>query len=172
MKYSLHCKLLFIFALFSSSVSAGRYMEASPAMVDIDTISGTTRPLMVDLRLGYAKSMHQFELSLMTSVTDDSLNQLTVDVPTVVSVFYHYLPFMDHSLKLHLIIGASQVDVDSSYPGTADSSDSFRGVSYGIGFEETFKSMPHLKMSFDWIRLYRGDQMNISATSLGVHYEF
>ncbi len=173
MKTLLHFKYLFLLILFSSPLSAENfYVEGSPALVSVDTSGGKTRPLMLDLRVGYAKPMHQFELAIMTSISDDNLNQLTVDIPSVVSVFYHYLPFADNDIQLHLIVGASQIEVDSSYPGTADSSDSFQGVSFGLGLEESFNSMPQLKMSADWIRLYQGDDMNITAFSLGVHYDF
>ncbi len=173
MKYLLHFYYLFLLFLFSSPLSADNfYIDGSPAQVTIDTSGGETRPKMLDLRVGYVKSMHQFELAIMTSVSDDELNQLTVDVPSAVSVLYHYLPFVDSDIQLHLIVGASQIEVDSSYPGTADSSDSFQGVSFGIGFEESFSAMPQLKMSADWIRLYHGDEMNITAFSLGVHYDF
>lgn len=172
MKVFLTIKYLLFLVLFSSPLNAGVYMEFSPALINVDMPAANTSPLLADIRLGYAKTAHQFELAIMTSVKDDSLNQLTVDVPAVVSVLYHFLPVTNSSLKLHLILGASMVDVDSSYPGIASSSDSFHGVSYGIGFEESFKSMPQLKISLDWIRLYHGDQLDIDATSLGVHYEF
>lgn len=172
MKSILHVKLLFLLVLLSPALNAGSYIELAPSLINVDTTFATTKPLMADIRLGYAMPQHQLELAIMSSLKDDSLHQLTVDVPLVVSVFYHYLPAMQSSIKLHLILGASSVDVDSSYPGTAGTSDNFYGVSYGIGFEESFSSIPQIKISLDWIQLYRGDELNINATSLGVHYEF
>ena len=172
MKIHLHFKYLLLLALFSSPLSADVYLELSAGTIDIDTTAATTRPLLIDVRLGYAVSGHQFELAVMSSIKDDSLNQLTVDVPLVVSVFYHYLPDIEGSLKLHFIVGASQVNVDSSYADIADSSDSLNGLSYGFGLEESFMSMPQLKVSLDWIQLYSGDRVKISSTSLGLHYVF
>ncbi len=108
----------------------------------------------------------------MTGINDDSLHQLVIDVPLVVSAFYHYIPLQESSLKVHLIAGASRIEVESSYPGVVDSSDTFTGISYGIGFEESFESMPRLKLSLDWIQLYSGKELDINTTSFGVHYEF
>ena len=157
MKFTLHFKYLLLLALFSSPLCANGYIELSPAVVSVDSTRGTTRPLMIDVRLGYSYSSHQLELALMTTLKDDSLNQLTVDVPMVASVFYHYLPLNQNSLKLHLILGVSSIEVESKYPTTAGFSESFYGASFGIGFEESFKSYPQLKMSVDWVQLYRGD---------------
>lgn len=164
--------LLFL-ALFSPSLaSAGGYLEISPSVISINTPTTVTRPLLVDLRLGYEKLEHQFELAVMTSVNDDNVNQLTIDVPSVVSAFYHYLPYPESRLKFSFILGVSRVEVESSFPGIAKSTDSFEGISYGIGFEEAFQSFPRLKLSLDWIQLYDGDQIDINAFSLGVHYDF
>jgi len=162
----------FLTLLCSFNVSAGSYIGLSPSLLKIDTPSASTRPVMADFRLGYAISNHQLEIALMSGIRDDTLNQLSVEAPSVRSVFYRYLPSAKNNVKMHLILGASQVDTEASYPGVADSSDSFDSVSFGIGFEESFQSIPQLKMKFDWIRLYHGDQLNINATSLGLRYEF
>lgn len=173
MKLSLSIKLFLLAVIFSASkVSAGAYIELSPNLIKIDTPSASTRPLLADFRLGYATSKHQLELAVMSSVKDDQLNQLTVDVPSVKSVFYRYSPYLKSDVKVHLILGSSQIEVESSYPGIPDSTDKFDGTSYGIGFEEAFQSIPALKIKFDWIRLYHGDQININAMSLGIRYEF
>ena len=165
-------KWLLLLSLFSSPLSAEVYVELSAGVIDIDTSSATTRPFILDARAGFSQPMYQVELAVMTSVKDDSLNELTVDVPSVVSVLLHYIPFVDSSLKLHLIAGVSQVKIDSTYTNIVGSSDSFYGASYGVGLEESFESMPRLKLSLDWIQLYSGDRLDISSTSLGVHYVF
>lgn len=161
-----------LLSLFSTPVNAELYVELSPGVIDVDTTAATTSPYLLDVRLGYEKEGHQFELALMSSVKDDSLNQLTVEVPAVASVFYHYIPPVDTTLKLHFIVGASHVKIDSSYAGIASSSDSYYGVSYGAGLEESFDFMPQLKLTLDWIQLYRGDRLDISSATLGVHYAF
>lgn len=157
----------------TSSAIAGAYIELSPSHVTIDTPAASTNPLLADFRLGYAlASGHQLEFATMSSIKDDQLNQLTVDIPSVKSIFYRYSAYTKSSLKLHLILGASQLDVDSSFPGFPDTTDRFDGVSYGIGLAEAFQSIPALKLKFDWIRLYQGDELNINTMSLGLRYEF
>jgi hypothetical protein len=164
--------LLLLLAIGTQSVQAGTYLELSPAQMSVNTTNASTYPLLADLRLGFATPDHQIELALMTTIEDDSLNQLTVEAPLVNSVLYHYIPSFNSSLKLHLIVGASQVNIKSSYPGTNGTDDTFSGVSFGFGLEESFHSIPQLSLSLDWIQLYRGQDLNINATSLGVHYEF
>ena len=174
MKAFLHSTGLIILALLVSPAAFGEvYMEVAPSQVEIDTSKAkSTRPLLADFRLGYETGGRQLELALMLGLNDDRLNQLTVDVPFVFSVYYRYLPEVDSSIKLHFILGASHIEVESSYPGVANSTDKFDGVSFGFGFEEHFDFNPQFKMSFDWIRLYHGDRLNINAASLGLHYEF
>lgn len=173
MKTLLTLKTLVLLALFSSSiVHAGPYLELSTGLIFVDAPADVARPVLGDLRLGYAKPEHQIELAFMTGVQDDRVNQLVIDVPAIVSVLYHYIPETRSSLKLHYILGASRVEVDSTFPGIAKSSDDFYGVSYGFGLEEHFESIPQLKLSIDFIQLYRGDELDINVTSWGVHYEF
>ncbi|MCP4490170.1 MAG: hypothetical protein GY820_23065 [Gammaproteobacteria bacterium] len=139
----------------------------------IDTPAASTRPWLLDFRLGYFESMqHQFELALMTGVKDDNQNQLRVDVPSVFSLFYHYTPYPDSGINFQMITGVSRVDIESSYPGIADTTDSFDGVSYGIGLTEDFISIPQLTMSVNLIRLYSGDDLNLTITNIGMKYEF
>lgn len=174
MKAFLHSTGLLIFALMISPTAFGEvYVGLAPGQIEIDTSKAkSTRPLVVDFRLGYETPGQQLEMALMLDLNDDRLNQLTVEVPLVVSFFYRYLPEVDSSIKVHFILGASHIEVESSYPGIADSTDKFDGVSFGFGFEESFESIPQLKVSFDWIRLYHGDRLNINAATLGLRYEF
>ena len=173
MKNFLIFKLCLFSALFySSTAGAGIFIALAPSLTKIDTPSASTRPVLTDFRLGYEIQNHQLELAVMSSAKEDQLNQLTVDIPSVKSVFYRYITNPKSDIKFHLILGASQIEVESSYPTFPDSTDNFDGFSYGIGLEESFHSIPNLKMKFDWISLYNGDQINISAASLGLRYEF
>lgn len=173
MKVLLKSKYLLFLALFSSSlVNAETYLELSTGLIFVSTPADTARPTLLDLRLGYATADHQLELALMTSVKEGSVNQLDVDVPSIVSVLYHYIPETRSSLKFHAVLGASWIEVESSFPGFTNPADEFYGVSYGIGFEEHFESIPQLKISIDFMQLYRGDQLDIYTTNWGVHYEF
>ncbi|MDH5612098.1 MAG: porin family protein [Gammaproteobacteria bacterium] len=173
MKNHLIFKTCFFLSLFySSSAGAGIYIALAPTLSKIKAPAASTHPLLTDFRLGYEIPQHQLELAIMTSSKDDQLNQLTVDIPSVKSVFYRYSPYSKSSIKTYLILGTSQIEVESSYPGVPDSSDQFDGFSYGIGLEEAFHSIPNFKMKFDWISLYNGDQITINTTSLGLRYEF
>lgn len=163
---------LFLTLFYSASAGAGIYFALAPSLTKIKTPAASTRPLLNDFRLGYEIPNHQLELAIMTSSKEDQLNQLTVDIPSVTSVFYRYVPDSKSDVKFHLILGASQIEVESTFPGIADSTDEFDGFSYGFGLEEAFRSIPNLKFKLDWISLYDGDQITINTTSLGLRYEF
>lgn len=164
---------LVIFVMLGSPIAgASVYLELSPSLAEIDTPARSTRPLLADFRLGYERPGQQFEVALMLGINDDSLHQLNVEVPSVLSVFFHYLPEVESRIKLHLIVGYSHLEVESSYTGMTKVTDRFDGISYGFGVEEAFRSNPQMKISFDWIRLYHGDRLNINAASLGFHYDF
>lgn len=164
--------LLLASAIACQSAQADSYIELSPAVMTVHAKYDSTHPKLADFRVGYSGQNHQIELALMTSIQDGELNQLKVEAPLVTSVLYHYIPRFNSSVKLHFIVGASQVNIKSSYPGTAGSNDDFTSLSYGLGLEEAFKSIPRLSLSLDWIQLYQGKDVSINAASLGVHYEF
>jgi hypothetical protein len=148
------------------------YLEAATGPIFIDTPSKNVRPVMLDLRVGLSRPKHQFELALMSSVNDDKINQLTVEVPKVVSLLWHYIPEQSSILKVHTILGASLVEIDADLPGLGSSDDEYYGVSFGIGFEERFESIPQLKLSVDLMNLYHGEDLDIFSATLGVHYDF
>lgn len=173
MKFVIKCACLALLLLMAPLLArAELYAELASGWIHIHTPAAISRPHIADLRLGYSKTQHQFELAFMSSVNNDDINQLEVDVPNSVSALYHFIPQSRSSLKFHYILGASRVEIDSSYPGIPGTSDYFSGVSYGLGFEEHFESIPRLKLSADLMQLYRGDELDIYATTLGIHYEF
>ncbi|VAW57257.1 hypothetical protein MNBD_GAMMA07-1354 [hydrothermal vent metagenome] len=168
-----YLNLLFLLTLLvSTQTFAESYFSLGVGQIKVDTDGGATKPFVADFRIGYEFDVHQFEVAIMSSVKDDSLNSLTVDVPLVSSVFYRYSPYQAGSIKTHLILGYSQVDVDSTFPSAPDASEQFTGGSYGIGFEESFNSIRNLKIKVELMQLYRGDQLNINLFSLGLRYVF
>ncbi len=165
--------LLLLFSVFfSTTVYAGPYIGLAPAVIQIKTDAGKTRPVMADMRLGYALDAHRFELAVMTPVSDDNLNGLVTEVASSTSVFYRYTANLKSTLNIDFILGYSQTEIDAAYLQPPDFNETFTGLSFGIGFEEALKSIPQLKVKFDYIKLYRGDQLDIDAFSLGVRYEF
>jgi len=170
-KYRLkHLLLLIVFV--SPVVNAGAYMGVATSLVNIKTDNGSTSPLLADISLGYAMDVHKFELVLMSSVSDDNLNQLVTDIPLAGSLLYRFTTTPRSLLHLDLILGYSQVEVESSYVQVPTSTQTFRGISFGVGLEEALKSIPQLKFRLDFIQLYRGDQLKINSFNVGFRYEF
>ena len=164
--------LLFLIAFFPPIGYAGAYMGLTTSLMDIRTDTGSTRPITADISLGYAMEAHKFELVVMSSIKDDNLNQLDTDIPLASSLLYRFTTNPKKSLHLDLILGYSQVDVEASYVGVPGFTDTFRGVSFGVGLEEALKSIPQLKFKVDFIQLYRGDQLKINSYNVGFRYEF
>jgi len=164
--------LLILLFFFSSTAYSEAYLSLAPGLMKVDTKDAATQPVVADLRFGYEYKQHLIELAVLTGIKEDELNQLTVEVPSASSIFYHYLPYHNNNLNLHLILGVSQVNIDYFYPNITDTSDTFEGLSFGIGLEEQFDSIPKLKLKIDWIQLYRGDDLNLNILSFGVRYVF
>lgn len=164
--------LLLFLCLFSGPGFADSYVEASTGWVYVDTPSATARPVLLDLRIGVEHQKHQFELALMSSVKEDRINRLSVETPSVISLLWHYIPEQQSSLKFQTILGASVVEVDADLPDLGSSNEEYYGISFGVGFEERFASIPQLKLSIDLMNLYHGDDLDIFAATLGVHYDF
>ena len=165
-------RLIILSSIFSSGVNAGIYMALAPAQIKIATPTTDSNPLLVDVRLGYTYQSHQLELVSMNSLQANNINQLIIDVPTVQAIFYRYSSIPQARIVSYLIIGASRLDITAQYPNVIKTTETYHGVSVGIGFEEAFQSIPQLKMKLDWIRLYSGDQLNIDAVNLGLRYAF
>ena len=174
MRSSRHIKYLLLVGLLCPSLSnAGVYTGISIGRFNIDAPAASTHPTGIGFYLGYSLlPLHQFELVYMTGNDDDSLNQLTTGVDSVSSVYYRFLLDPARHLKMHLILGASDIDVKSKYPGRADAVSNFSGFSYGISFKEAFQSIHNLSLSFEWIQLYHGEDIDINTMNLGLLYEF
>ena len=164
--------LLFLTVFCSPTGYAGAYMGLATSLMDIKTDTGSTRPVMADISLGYEMDAHKFELVVMSSIKDDNLNQLVTDIPVASSLLYRFTANPRDSLHLDLILGYSQVDIETSYVDVHAFTETFRGISYGIGLEEALKSIPQLKFKMDFIQLYRGDQLKINYYNVGFRYEF
>jgi len=165
-----HLLLLTVFA--SPVVDAEAYMGLATSLITIGTDTGSTRPVLADLSFGYAMDVHKLELVVMSSISDDNLNQLVTDIPFASSLLYRFTATPRSSLHLDLILGYSQVEIEYAYVQVPASREKFRGVSYGVGLEEALKSIPQLKFKLDFIQLYRGDQLRINSFNAGFRYEF
>jgi len=163
--------LLLLICLLPAA-NAAPYMALSAAQIKIKTDTGSTKPSVTDFRLGYEVDIHKIELVYMTSINDDNLNELVTDVPAVTSLFYRYNASPDSAVKFEFILGYSQLEIESSYINEPSAIDTFEGVSYGIGLEEALQSIPQLKFKLDFIRLYRGDALDLSLLAVGLRYEF
>jgi len=179
MVVKLRLKQLFLYATLISiavfaapAAYAGTYIVLAPAQIKIKTDPGSTKPSVIDFRIGYEIDEHKFELAVMSSMNDDSLNELVTDIPSVRSVFYRYNPDPRSSVKLEFILGYSQVEIESTYINVPTSSETFEGVSYGIGLEEALQSIPQLKFKVDLIQMYKGDDLDLRLLSVGFRYEF
>jgi hypothetical protein len=164
--------LLFITVFFSSIVNAGTYMGLAASLMNINADTGSTSPVTADISLGYAMDAHKLELVVMSGIKDDNINQLVTDIPIAGSLLYRYSVKLKNTLRLDLILGYSQVDIEASYVGIPSFTESYRGASFGIGLEEALKSIPQLKFRLEYIQLYRGDQLKINAFNIGYRYEF
>ncbi len=164
--------LLLLSAFASPIANAGVYVALAPALIQIKTDEGSTKPLVADLRLGYTYENHRLELATTSSISDDNLSQLVTDVPSSTSLFYRYTNNPKSSLQIDFILGYSQIDIEFKDPLTPLRTETFEGVSFGIGLEESLKSIPQLKFKLDLIQLYRGDKLNINSFALGFRYEF
>ncbi len=164
--------LLLLTVLGASTVDAGTYLGVAASQVNIRTDNGSTSPILADVSLGYAMDVHKLELVVMSGVSDDNLNQLVTDVPVASSLLYRFTATPSSTLHLDLILGYSRVEVESSYAGAPASSETFSGVSFGVGLEEALISIPQLKFKLGFIQLYRGDQLRINSSNIGFRYEF
>ncbi len=164
--------LLLLMVLSSSVANAGAYMGLAASLINIKTDNGSTSPVLADISLGYAMDVHKLELVLMSGISDDNLNQLVTDVPFASSLLYRFTATPRSLLHLDLIIGYSQVEIESSYIQVPTVTEKFSGISYGVGLEEALKSIPQLKFKVDFIQLYRGDQLKINSFNVGFRYEF
>lgn len=173
MAFKFRLKPLLLLTVFAAPVvDAGAYMGAATSLINIRADNGSTSPLLADISLGYAMDVHKLELVVMSSISDDNLNQLVTDIPLAGSLLYRFTATPRSLLHLDLILGYSQVAIESSYVQVPASTETFRGVSFGVGLEEALKSIPQLKFKVDFIQLYRGDQLKINSFNVGFRYEF
>ena len=79
---------------------------------------------------------------------------------------------MKSSFKILFRIGGSSTDIELIYPGSPVIKETYSGVSYGLTLEESLGFMPDLKLKFDFIKVYKGDDLDINSLQLGLRYVF
>ncbi len=165
-------QLLLLVVFGAQTADAGIYLGSSVSFINIKTDTGSTSPNTLDISLGYAKDVHKIEFVILSGISDDNLNQLVTDIPIASSLLYRFTANPRSSLQIELILGYSQVEIESSYVDVPKTTETFSGVSWGAGLEEALKSIPRLKLRADFIQLYRGDRLKINSFNVGARYEF
>lgn len=168
-----HIALLALSLMLLPRVSiAELYLGVAPHRLTVKAAANKTRPTAVSLTIGYALSEHRFELIGNVSSSEDRLNQLRIDVPAYLSLAYRYLVNPESDVQFDVMLGASTIDIESEYPSIPTATESFEGLSYGFGIEEAIRSLPELKVRFEYTRLYDGETLDVESLSLGVRYVF
>lgn len=155
-----------------SIANADVHVGLGASFLKVDTDPGSTSPITAGLSLGYSIDAHMVELVLMTGVDDDNLNQLVTDIPAAGSLLYRFTVNPRDSFKINLVLGYSQIEVESTYVNVPTFSETFSGVSWGVGLEESLDSIPELSIRADFIQMYRGDDLTINSINVGVRYDF
>jgi hypothetical protein len=164
--------MLILALLNTTSVMAEPYAGLNLSLLNIDTENGRTSPVTAGISLGYGIDRHKFEVIFNSGVSDDNLNVLVTDIPASSSLLYRFAANPRDSLKIELILGYSQVEVEYKFYTSPPTSETFSGVSWGFGIEEALESIPQLRLRADFIQLYRGDDLEINSFNFGVNYAF
>lgn len=158
--------------LVTQQAVAGLYISAAPAKVTVRTGAGKITPTVTDLRLGFAYGVHSLEVGAITSNKGDSLNQLDLEIPEASTVSYRYQMNPTGDVHVDVMLGFTQIDIESTYPTVTSSTETFEGASFGLGFEESISSFKPLRIRFEYNQLYRGDDLRVNQISLGLRYVF
>ena len=130
------CKSVFIgFALvFSGNLFAEPYLGIGGALVSFDDRDEAAEPANVILRAGFAINRH-FEIGgeLGYTVIEDDVFDINYDVDTRF-IFVQANIVMDSGTKLYLMLGRSEVTLDST-SGPVDFGGEDSGTGYGIGLQ-------------------------------------
>lgn len=171
-KHLIRNQVFILLTLFCNSAFAEIYLGFSVTPVFISSENGSLSPTNASLNAGFSYGNHGIELTYSAALKTDTLNQLEIEIPAITSAFYRYDTRPDRRFNAFFYLGASESEILSKYPGQPDVDETYSGFSYGFGLEETFLSMPEMKMVFDYRKLYSGDALDISSLSLGIRYEF
>ena len=168
--YSCVCILLLVFNV--PLHADGFYTGLSASTIQFKTGSSDISHKSLSALLGYSFQPHHVELQYNASVKDVAINQLQSQSPASSALFYLYDFNMKSSFKILFRIGVSSTDIELIYPSSPVINETYSGVSYGITFEESFGFMPDLKLKFDYIKVYSGDELDINSMQLGLRYVF
>ena len=130
------CKSVLIgFALlFSGNLAAEPYLAVGASLLSFDDRDEAAEPVNALLRAGYAFNRH-FEIGgeLGYTVIEDDVFDIDYDVDTRF-IFVQANIVMDSGTKLYLMIGRSEVTLDST-SGPVDFGGEDSGTGYGIGLQ-------------------------------------
>lgn len=164
--------LVLALCLHAPAAHAGLYLGVSPTQLAVKSSDGEVTPLMGDFQIGYQMGAHKLELRSLKSSKDDTLNELTVDVPTANSVLYRYSSDPEDSFNFDITLSYSQIEIESTYQALAPVTEEYNGTGFGFGMEESLQSHKQLRLRFEYMRLYKSNSLSVDALALGVRYVF
>lgn len=143
--------LIGITLVFSGNLVAGPYLGVGGALVSFDASAEAAEPVNALLRAGYAFNPY-FEIGgeLGYTVIEDDVFDIDYDVDTRF-IFVQANIVMDSGTKLYLMIGRSEVKLDST-SGPVDFGGEDSGTGYGIGLQ--FPGDKNSYGAIDYINYY------------------
>lgn len=108
-----------------------------------------------------------------TSLTDDSIDSITVDLAKYHALYITYEDYLANALLLKVHYGQSNVSLDTQLNSTDfPGKQSFKGKSWGASLSEHLKSFPKVKVIAGYWQLFDDAGVRLGTVSLGATYAF
>lgn len=130
-------------------------------------------PFLARYKLGYQVSNQlAVEVQFANSAKEDDINNLDLDVDKFNGIYVRYAGESAYNgVTLYFIAGSSKTKLKWTRDGVSDS-ETFEDFSYGIGAEEHSNSIKNMLYTFEYIKYYDSNDLDLSGISLGVRYNF
>jgi len=166
--------ILIVLGLMTFSASAGSlYTDVSLVRTTMKIEGEKLNPFLARYKLGYQiTNQLAVEAQLANSAKEDDINNLDVDVDKFTGLYVRYSGDSDYNgVTMYFIAGSSTTKLKWTRNGISDS-ETFEDFSYGIGAEERSGSIQNMLYTFEYIKYYDSNDLDLSGISLGVRYNF
>ncbi|NOZ55035.1 MAG: porin family protein [Gammaproteobacteria bacterium] len=173
MKSIVTIMLIFLGFLSFSATAGALYVDVSLVRTTMKIEGEKLNPFLARYKLGYQLSNQlAIEAQFAKSAKEDDLNNLDVDVDEFNGYYVRYSGDSAYNgVTLYFIAGVSTTKLKWTRDGNSNS-ETFEDFSYGIGAEEHSEAIKNMVYTFEYMKYYDSNDLDVSGISLGIRYNF
>ncbi|WP_147361043.1 outer membrane beta-barrel protein [Colwellia sp. RSH04] len=156
-----------------SSYADSPYIGVDYVLGDIDISSENAEPTMTALRAGVSNNQIAFEAQYLLSNNSDNIYRMEFDLKQSVGLFTVLQSESMNGFRFDVSLGYAMNELNVSGPeNTYNGKDEYNGFAWGVAIQQELPFLQNTHVRLGYQSLYKDSDLEITAISLGLTYQF